>query len=262
MKIKTIMETLELWYPENLADESDFGKLGLQIGNQENEVTGILFTLDLTLEVVEEAIQKNVNFIISHHPFIYNPIQKIEYTSSTGKILEKMFANKLNLFAMHTNLDVGFDGVNDSLAKLLELRDYQIPRNEITSRSFLRHGHIKKQTLREFAELVQRIFGLTGIRVAGELDKEIQTAGIIGGSGASYELVEQALDANCDVYITGEVSLHVAQFANAKNLAIIEVNHGVEKLVFPTLLSNLKKEFPTVPMHITVVNTDPFTFIG
>lgn len=262
MKIKTIMETLELWYPESMADESDFGKLGLQIGNPEYEITGILFTLDLTLEVVEEAIQKNVNLIVSHHPFIYNPIKKIEFTSPTGEILEKMFLHKISLFAMHTNLDVGYDGVNDSLAKLLEFEGYQIPQKDITPSSFLRHGKIKKQSLREFAEFVQRTFGLTGVRVAGNLDRQIQTAGIIGGSGASYELVEQAHDAYCDVYITGEVSLHVAQYAISKNLSIIEVNHGVEKLVFPTLLSNLKKEFPTIPMHITVVDTDPFTFIG
>lgn len=262
MKIKEIINKLDLWYPQSLADTSDFGKLGLQLGNQENEVTGVLFTLDLTLDVVEEAIQKNVNLIVSHHPFIYNPITKIEYTSQTGVILQKMFSKNMSLFAMHTNLDVGYDGVNDSLAKLLDLQNYQIPREDIEANKYLRYGNIKKQTLKEFAEFVKSRFGLSGVRVAGDLTKEITTAGIIGGSGASYELIDQALAANCDVYITGEVSLHTAQYANSNNLAIIEVNHGIEKFVFHTLLANLKKEFAGVEMHITVVNTDPFEFIG
>lgn len=262
MKIIEIVNKLESWYPEKLADESDFGKLGLQIGDPKIDVTGILFTLDLTLEVVEEAIQKNANLIVSHHPFIYNPIQKVEFDSMTGMILQKMFSNRISLYAMHTNLDVGYDGVNDSLAKLLDFKEYQIPKEKIVANQFLRYGKIKKQTLKKFAEFVKETFDLKGIRVAGDLDQEIETAGIIGGSGASYELIDQALDAHCDVYITGEVSLHTAQYAISKNLAMIEVNHGVEKFVFPTLLANLKKEFPSVQMYITVVNTDPLVFIG
>ena len=262
MKVRKIIETLDRWYPQELASLEDQGKIGLQLGDADTIVTGILLTLDLTLAVVEEAILHNLNVIVSHHPFIYHPLKKIDYSSPMGMILSKMVKHNISLFAMHTNLDVGMDGVNDTLAKRIGLENYQLLPEEIAQDKFLRFGNIKSVTLEEFAKHVKNALALDGVRVVGDLKQKVEVAGVVGGSGGQYEIIDEAISKRLDVYVTGEISLHIAQYAFTHNLALIEVTHGVEKHVFDSLASKLQTEFPHLPCRITQHNTDPFVFIG
>ena len=90
---------------------------------------------------------------------------------------------------------------------------------------------------------VKDIFNLTGVRVLGDLNKKIKTIGVVGGSGAHDSDIFLAKKCGCDCYITGEVHLNNAQYAQYLNIALIEVNHGVEKYVFYSLIEELKKNF-------------------
>ncbi len=257
MKIKEVIQYLENAYPKDIAMDFDQNKIGFTIGDEEEEVSNILCTLDLTSDVVDEAIEKNVNLIVGHHPFIFDPLYKIIKDDVKGKIIYQMIEHHISYFSMHTNLDAGYHGVNDVLGHLLEIdsKDYGIA----TKNKLLRSGKIKPCTLKELAKNVQEKFKLSGVRIAGDPEKIIHHVGIVGGSGGQAEAIDEAIKEGCECYITGEIKLQNAIYALERHLTLIEVNHGVEKLVFTSIKDQLINNFhfPN-QVYISRVSTDPF----
>lgn len=118
-----IFSSLETWAPKSLA--YDWDNVGMQVGTKEDETKGVLVTLDVTEEVVDEAIMKGANVIIAHHPMIFRPLKNIDYESVKGRLIKKIIKHDLTVYASHTNLDVAQGGVNDLLSDALELSDVQ-----------------------------------------------------------------------------------------------------------------------------------------
>jgi len=99
----------------------DYDNVGLLVGDPNSQVTSVLTCLDITEEVVEEAISKNVQLIVAHHPLIFNKIGSINPTNEQGKIIYKLIKNDIGLMVAHTNLDAALDGVSFVLANILGL---------------------------------------------------------------------------------------------------------------------------------------------
>ncbi|MHC1737643.1 MAG: Nif3-like dinuclear metal center hexameric protein [Ignavibacteriaceae bacterium] len=120
MKIKEIFRHIENWAPKGIAWEND--NPGLQVGSPEIKVRNILICLDLTREIVQEAITKKCNLIISHHPLLFRPIKKIQTSDDpTSQLIELLLKNNITLYSAHTNLDFTKNGVSFELAKKLRL---------------------------------------------------------------------------------------------------------------------------------------------
>jgi dinuclear metal center YbgI/SA1388 family protein len=125
MKIKEVIQFLEQKFP--LHWQEDFDNCGVQCGDREREITGIIVCFDMSEAVIEEAIAKGANMIISHHPIIYrNGLKKIEPTDRVGKILCKALENKILLYSMHTNIDSGKNGGNVLFANKLGLQKLSV----------------------------------------------------------------------------------------------------------------------------------------
>ncbi len=105
--------------PEKLAKSWD--NVGLLIGNADSEVDRILVALEVTKQVVDEAITRNIDLIICHHPLIFKPMKKIVESEPTGSIVRKLIKNDISVYAAHTNLDIAEGGTNDYICQLLEL---------------------------------------------------------------------------------------------------------------------------------------------
>ena len=165
MKVRDIKNYLDERFPLSNAESFDQNAIGLAIGDENIDVSGIILTLDLTKEVIMEAINNNCNMIISHHPFLFNPIQKVLFKSEKGEVIKLMCEHNLSLYSMHTNLDVGSGGVNDTLAKILNLTDVKIVNDEASFGNYLRYGKIKPMTLKDLANYVKKVFNLSGVRV-------------------------------------------------------------------------------------------------
>jgi len=128
MKCKNIIDFFEKWAPAAIAWERD--NVGMQIGNEERKVKNILLSLDLNHKVVDEAIRKNCNLIITHHPFLFHPIKKIDTSKDTRSIIiEKLLKKDISVFSAHTNLDFTKDGVSFQLAKTIGLKNIQFLKN-------------------------------------------------------------------------------------------------------------------------------------
>jgi len=116
-----VFQLMEEWAPKYLA--YDWDPIGLQVGNHHDVVKNILVTLDVTIEVVQEAIEKDVNLIVAHHPMLFRAVQSINTQTPQGKLLKLLLKHNITVYAAHTNLDIAKGGVNDVLANLLQLKD-------------------------------------------------------------------------------------------------------------------------------------------
>jgi len=119
---KEIIKYIENWAPGEIAWQKD--NVGLQVGSGERKIRNILLSLDLTDNVVDDAIKKDCNFIITHHPFLFHPLRKLDLQKDkNSRIIEKLIKHDLTLYSAHTNLDSVKGGVSFQLAKKLELND-------------------------------------------------------------------------------------------------------------------------------------------
>ena len=118
--VKQVMKLMESWAPSSLAEEWD--NVGLLIGDKKQSVRRIMITLDVIEAVVDEAIEKEIDLIIAHHPLIFPKINKIDFSSPKGKVIEKLIKHQISVYVAHTNLDIANGGVNDMMANALQLQ--------------------------------------------------------------------------------------------------------------------------------------------
>ena len=128
MKLNKIIQSLEEWAPSIYQESYD--NSGLIIGDINSEVSGCLITLDCTEEVVDEAIKKNCNLIISHHPILFKSINKINFNNWESRVIKKSIKNDINIYALHTNLDNVSNGVNKKICDILQMDNTEILRKK------------------------------------------------------------------------------------------------------------------------------------
>ncbi|MEG8947578.1 Nif3-like dinuclear metal center hexameric protein [Rosettibacter firmus] len=129
MSAEELTEYLESWFPRGAAWEKD--NVGLQIGSRGNRIKNIMICLELTDEVLKDAINKNCNFIFTHHPLLFNPVKKLDFHSNqTSQLIEKIIKHDITVYSAHTNLDFVKDGVSFELAKRLKLKNICFLKNQ------------------------------------------------------------------------------------------------------------------------------------
>ena len=122
MKLIEIIKNIEDWAPKEIAWQKD--NVGLQVGDSDKRVKNILLCLEVDDSVIDEALKKKCNLIISHHPLLFSPIKKITPAHDfTSRIIQKLIKNDITLYSAHTNLDYTKDGVSFQLANKLELKN-------------------------------------------------------------------------------------------------------------------------------------------
>lgn len=123
-RIKDVIDFLDTWAPPALAESYD--NVGLLVGNKNNDLNGVLVSLDCTEAVVQEAIAKNCNLVVSHHPIIFKGLKKLTGSNYVERTIELAIKNDVALYAIHTNLDNVHYGVNKKLSDKIGLVDTQI----------------------------------------------------------------------------------------------------------------------------------------
>src|SRR5690554_2494159 len=124
MRVKDIIQVIEQLAPLPLQEEYD--NSGLQVGDPNREVTGALLAIDVTENVMEEAISLGCNLVISHHPLAFRPFRSLTGKNYVERCMMKAIKHDIAVYAAHTNLDNAWDGVNFKLAEMLELQNVKI----------------------------------------------------------------------------------------------------------------------------------------
>ncbi len=129
MLVGDITKVIENFAPLYLAEEWD--NSGLQVGNLKNAVNRVLVSLDATERAIEKAIENKCELIVTHHPFLFNPVSLIDLSSTKGKSIEKLIKSDINVYSAHTNLDVTNEGVNDILANIIGIKNKKVLKSTI-----------------------------------------------------------------------------------------------------------------------------------
>lgn len=235
MTIEKIYEFLNKKFPVNTA--ADYDNLGLLIGDKTADVKSAVLALDCTSSAVDLALAKSCNLIITHHPVIFKGLKSIK----KGDIVHTLIENGISVISMHTNLDVGENGVNDALCRTLGL----IGTESIAGYdSFcFRKGSLKEEmSSDDFAAYVGRKLD-TAVKYVGE--GNVRTVAVCSGSGSSY--MQDAIAYGCDALVTSEVKHNIFLEADLKGFTLVDAGHfPTEDVIIEPLKDLLEKEFPDV----------------
>jgi len=246
-----LIKDLETRYPKSLA--YDWDNVGLQVGTLNKPLKSVLVTLDVTKEVVKEAIQHKVDLIISHHPLIFKPISSIPVESPRGWMIQKLIKHDISLYSMHTNYDVADGGMNDQLCRLLGIANPALLDTEV---GIGRYGSISPMSLPDLVHHVKLVLQIPSIRVIHHTSRLIETVGISGGSGSIH--IAEAKRRGCDVYLTGDVTYHNALDAIQMGIVVFDVGHSIEKVFIPILRDEIATRFPDISVKASQVDTNPY----
>ncbi len=254
MKIKEIINLIESTVPPIHAESWD--NTGIQIGDPEQEVKGILLALDFNEKVLDEAIEKGANMIITHHPYIFNPLKKITTSAYNTRLIIKAIKNDITVFAAHTNLDNGYDGLNYFVGKKLNLKDVVTLDCKIENNGSGVIGFLP-QPMQEsdFLNMIKKVLNLKVARHSSFTGKTISKLAICTGSGGF--LIEKAIAAEADAFLTGDVRYHDFYIPDNK-LLLIDAGHYETEIWATEWFSNIiKSNFNDVKIMISEKGTNP-----
>lgn len=261
-RIREVIEFLEEIAPLDL--QEDYDNSGLIYGFPDAKITGIVFSLDLTEEVLHEAMNKGCNLVISHHPIIFRGIKKF-----TGHYVDRVVAlaikNDISIYAIHTNLDnVLENGVNGKIANILRLEETSVlkPKPGMELSEEIGSGVIgylnKPMEEVVFLDYLKEKMDLKVLKHTALLNKKIEKVSICGGSGSF--LLSAAKQVNADVFITADFKYH--EFFEADgDIMIIDIGHyESERFTINLLYELITKNFSNFAAHCTKVNTNPIKY--
>lgn len=235
MKVKNILNYLCDIAPIDTA--CDFDNVGLLVGDVDSEVSKCIISLDCTKQTVENALNFGAQLIITHHPVIFNPLKNI----LSDSVVFQLIKNGISVISMHTNLDMAYGGVNDVLAKKLNLKNIT---SVISNDGFVfRMGELKNTyTADTFAEYVKNIFGIP-IKYSGA--NSVKKVAVCSGSGAEFLFC--AKQNGADALVTSECKHHLFNAAAESDIVLVDAGHyDTEDIIVDALLKMLKSNFSQI----------------
>lgn len=238
-----LLSELRTIAPRELEEEWDNGGLQINMGNE--TVNRILVCLEITGEVIDEAVKRKADYIVTHHPLLFHKLDVIDARTITGAYVIKLIRHGITVYSAHTSFDHVFGGNNDYLADLLELQMIRKLKvwtpfgdKELAGRI----GTFREPTRLDAAALkVEELLKLRDhVRIVGDPTKMITTVGLCTGAGG--DSIEAAIRNGCDLFITGDVRHHEAQMAKEMGLCIIDAGHyGTESIFSGNFAAKLRK---------------------
>jgi len=256
-----LIDEIERFAPKTLAEEGD--PVGLQIGNPSQTISRVMTTLDVRPEVVQEAIDQQVDFIWSHHEVMFFPAKNLDLSIPQNKMYADLIKHNIAVYASHTNLDSAQGGMNDWLADTLGMVDVEpLVTNKDAVTGLGRIGRLNQPiTVAAYAEKIRDIFQVKAVRViANDLQKTIQKVAVLGGDGGRWWRIAQASGA--DAYITADLYYHVGHDILASDFVVIDPDHHMEAIANDRMAAKVKTWFgESLMVFATRTNTDPYTYV-
>jgi dinuclear metal center YbgI/SA1388 family protein len=225
--------------------QMEFDNSGLLVGRRQAKIHKVLLALDITDEVIDEALAEKAELIVSHHPIIFHKLRSLSDEGADDSVL-KLAENGLAAIRMHTNLDIAAGGVNDVLLALLGASGPESLDHEGCGRV----GELSQPIpLSAFLRSVKSALHAQGLRYY-DAGKPVSRLAVMGGAGGDY--IMDAWEKGCDTYVTSDIKYH--QFLDAARLGInlIDADHFyTENPVIPVLAGKLSQHFPDVEFQVS-----------
>ncbi len=265
MKIKEIIAALEQFAPLPLQESYD--NAGLQCGLTEAEASGALLCLDVTEDVIAEAVDLGCNLVVSHHPLLFHGLKQVADADQVQRCIREAIQNDICLYAAHTNLDNAEDGVNFKMAEKLGLIDVQFltPKTIVVDGRQVKGGGGVIGFLPEgedslaFLQRVKQAFSVEALQHNALLEKPVQSVAICGGAGDF--MLEDALRAGADAFLTGEMHYH-QWFGHEQEIQIAVLGHyESEQYTREIFRDIIEKVAPILPVYDTECRTNPIQIL-
>lgn len=236
----------------------DFDNVGFLVGKAGAEAKKILVSLDITQDVISEALETGAKLIVSHHPLFFT-LKSVTDTDTTGKKLISLLTGGISAICMHTNLDAARGGTNDALAEAagiagggretgLLAEDGRLATGE--AYSYGRIGCLNSPcTLGEYLAMLKKELKTAGLRYH-DAGLDVYKVAVVGGSGGSE--LHHAIKHGCDTLVTADIKYDV--FLEAKELGInlIDADHFcTENLVAAVVAKKLSTAFPEAEVTVS-----------
>lgn len=257
MICKEIIRIIEEAYPTACAMPWD--NVGLLAGRTDKEISTVYIAVDLTEQVLEEAIEAKADLILTHHPLIFSPLSSVTNEDFIGKRVVTLLQNDISYYAMHTNYDILRMGI--LAAERFGLKDTEVL--ESAGDGELGIGRIgtesREMTLAECCGIVKDRFGLESVKLFGEPGQTVRRIAICPGSGKS--VLHTSIKRGADVLITGDIGHHEGIDAVAQGMAVIDAGHyGLEYIYMEDMKRFLEKRCPSAAVKTASVK-QPFQMI-
>ena len=261
MKIKEVLSALERFAPLPLQESWD--NAGLQVGLTETEVSGALLCLDVTEKVVDEAIQKGCNLIVSHHPLLFRGLKQISDLTDVQRTVMKTICNGICVISMHTNMDNARGGVNFRIARKLGLQDVKFlaPKtvDGVESGSGIVGELPEAMATDDFVIAVKKAFDVECAMCNELLHRPVSKVAVCGGAGDF--LLDEALKAGADAFITGEMHYH-QYFGYEQQIQICVIGHYQSEQYTAEIFDEIIREAcPEVRTVIAETCTNPILYL-
>ncbi len=236
MKLSEIYQIANEIAPKRISDEMcekygwyDNSGILVDVGE---EITGIVFSLDLTAGAIEEALAKGANLIVTHHPVIYGKISRIDYNDEglLGGKLITCIRNGISVISMHLNLDAAKGGIDESLMEGVALAASSKPtlyakQCVMEGGAYGRVYDVEKIKLGALVKGLEKEFSTKRVVLYGDSEREVKRIASFCGSGADEKAIAFARANGAEVMLSADFKHHVLSLAIESGLTVITLTH-------------------------------------
>ena len=273
-----VAQIIERIAPKSWAE--DWDNVGLLVGNGATPVERILITLDGTLAVVEEAKAYGAQLIVAHHPIIFRPLKNLRSDNATAQVPLRLLQHQIGYYAAHTNLDQSTVSSSRALGEVLGLQEMKILEEQADdlisihkrgeARGYGVSGYLQqpeklgvlwKRFLSSLSQpgVYAQPYELSGVRLAGLLEKEVRKVAIVNGSGGRF--VPKALFKGADLLITGDVDHHSVLDALEGGMAVGDLGHFLSEAPMLQAMQQYlssEKSLQGIEIQVSSINRSPW----
>ena len=272
MILQDLLTHLEQLAPLALAESWD--NVGLLLGDPSSKISKVITCLTLTPDVAQEAIETRADLVITHHPILFKPVNRLTTQTSEGAMLLALAKANVAVYSAHTAFDSAWDGINQQLISRLGVLTSRPLKELVANPKQTSHAHIDEafirpvgigrvgelpteKTLGDVLSQLNAEFPNTTIGYVGDPSRTVKTIGVGCGSAAQFmDLAE------VDLFITGEARFHDCLKARSQNIGLVLLGHYTsERFAMEQLAEQLGNRFSDLTCWPSRIESDPLQWI-
>ena len=259
MKVRDITAAIEEFAPLGLQESYD--NSGLIVGRPDDEVYCALLAVDVTEEVIAEAVSEGCDMIITHHPIVFHALKRFNSASQTERCVEEAIRRGIVLYAAHTNLDSTPNGMSWRVGQILGLENMRVM--QATTAEGAGFGIVgelaEAMPSEEFMREVMERFAVKTLRHGDIVREQVRRVAVCTGSGGS--LIDEARASGADLYLTAD--LRYNDFMRHENAIILaDMGHfESEYCAIQILFDVLSKKIPIFAVRKSVCSRNPVNYM-
>lgn len=261
MRVRDIAAAIEAVAPLSLQESYD--NAGLVVGRLDDELAGgVLLAVDVTEEVIDEALELGCSMIVTHHPIVFHPLKRLNSASVVERCVERAIKHNIALYACHTNLDSAPNGMSWRLGEILGITDMQVLEPTADGAGFGVVGMLQSpMDVHDFFAVLREKLGCKAVRHSEVVKDSVQRVAICTGAGGS--MISMAAAVGCDIYVTSDLKYNDYYLPDGKFI-LCDVGHFESEYcaidILFDILADLSKKFSNFALYKSAKSKSPIYY--